>query len=328
MGNHSFFVKRGEKVRRNAKASLSEQEKLSLLKKYVTVKTDVRLRNRLRYAGFYRLRLYGRFLLSKSNVIKTKPSEDMLYNLYDFDEKLRLLLFVFCKKAEIRLKTCISACCTEYEGNPAFYLAECSYTPSKSNNDKLSKEKNIKLFPSFLEDLCHEEHKIRTDAAKYPELHEMRPKEKTSARLPADVLFSYLDFGSVSRLYSYLRGDLRKAVLKYGYSRQNYGKQTTKQFDTWLDAIRYLRNSCAHHNMLVGKTSNIILPEFGEQALLPSNTDLFSRLYALKKVLTPKDGEALVHGIDRLVKHSKIDVCLLGILPKNWHELYKRIAVL
>jgi len=316
-------------VRNSKKASLSEAEKISLLKKYVTVKNDVRLRNRLRYAGFYRLRLYGRFLLSKSNMLKSKPSEDLLYSLYDFDEKLRLVLFVFCKKAEIRLKTVVSSSCTEREGNSAFYLSKDSYTPTKSNNDKLVKQKNVRMFEQYFDDVAYEEEKIRTDCAKYPELREMRPKNKTSADyLPADVLFSYLDFGSVCKMYSYLRGDLRKEVLKCGYTRKNYGKETTKQFDTWLDAIRNLRNSCAHHNMLIGRTSNVILAEFGEDNLIASQTDLFSRLYALKKVLSPKEAHALGSSVKRLVTASKADICGLGILPKDWLEKYEKIRVL
>lgn len=313
-----------------AKSVLTEKEKIELLKKCVAVKTDTRLRNRLRNVGFYRLRLYSRFLLSKSHIIKTKPSEDLLYNLYDFDEKLRLLLFVFCKKAEIRLKAGVSTVCTQAEGTPLFYTLRISYTPSKSNNDKLEKQKNIKYFEVFLKDLLKDEKKVRThNISKHPEVAEMRPKDRRATdKLPADVLFSYLDFGSVVSMYSYLRGDLRKSVLKHHGTRNNYGKQTTKQFDTWLDAIRNLRNSCAHHNILIGKTSNIILPEFGEEELIVSQTDLFSRLYALKKVLSQKEGEALGKCVERLVLHGKVDVGLMGILPQNWKEKYDRIQIL
>lgn len=56
--------------------------------------------------------------------------------------------------------------------------------------------------------------------------------------------------------------------------------------DTWLDAIRNLRNVCSHHNKLVGKTSSIVLIDGADDInLLSSQTDLFSRIYALIKVL-------------------------------------------
>ena len=60
--------------------------------------------------------------------------------------------------------------------------------------------------------------------------------------------------------------------------------------DTWLDVIRNLRNVFVHHNKLIGKTSSIVLTVAGEEKSLVSQTDLFSRLYALKKVLNEKDG--------------------------------------
>lgn len=312
------------------KAVLSENEKTELLKKCVTVKTGIRLKNRMRRVGFYRLFLYAKFLLSKSHLLTAKPSEDMLYNLYDFDEKLRVLLFVFCKKAEINLKANISLVCTQSEENNLFYALPQSYTPSKSVNDKLEKQKNVDYFKIYLKDLLQEEKKIRThNISKHTELVMMRPKTKKSTdRLPADVLFSYLDLGSVCNMYAYLRGDLRKAILKNSYTCKNYGKETTKQYDTWLDAIRNLRNCCAHHNILVGKTSNIILAQYGEEHLLSSATDLFSRLYALKKVLPQKDAQDLGTALEKLVLHGKTDVELLGILPCNWKEKYDEIKFL
>lgn len=86
---------------------------------------------------------------------------------------------------------------------------------------------------------------------------------------------------------------MRKSVLIYGYSGKNYGKEVTKQMDTWLDAIRNLRNSCAHHNILIGKTSSIVLPALGDDDILVTDTDLFSRMYALKKILNEKDAKQL-----------------------------------
>ncbi|MFR7849425.1 MAG: hypothetical protein ACLU8S_19290 [Coprococcus phoceensis] len=31
--------------------------------------------------------------------------------------------------------------------------------------------------------------------------------------------------------------------------------------DTWLDAVRNLRNYCAHHSMVVGMTSSVVIPD-------------------------------------------------------------------
>lgn len=315
--------------KRNSSSLGDIEKQLQLMHKYVTFGEDSLIKKRLSYTGFFRLRLYARFLLSKSSILRKKPSQEMLFSLYDFDEQMRILLFVYCKKAEIQLKTNISGACTEYEGSPFFYLSESSYTPSKSNNDKLTKHRNIKMFDGFLRELSILESKIRTDTSKYPEIRDMRPVGKSKKdRLPAGVAFSYLDMGDLCRIYSYLRGDLRKQVLRYSYTRKNYGKETTKQFDTWLDAVRTLRNSCAHHNMLAGKHSCVILTEFGEGTLLVSDTDLFSRLYALKKILPEEMSFRLSADIDSLISKTPLDIYRLGLLPVDWKTRFEKIRPL
>ena len=55
-----------------------------------------------------------------------------------------------------------------------------------------------------------------------------------------------------------------------------------------------LRNYCAHHSMVVGMTSSMVIPDNRDIAdVLPDNTNLYSRLYALKKILPQKDADIL-----------------------------------
>lgn len=308
---------------------LDIDEQVILMKKYVSFTDETRIRKRLAYTGFFRLRRYGMFLLSKSNILHTKPTEDMLYDLYEFDEKLRLVLFAYCKKAEIQLKTYMTVGVSNRVNNHLFYLNENSYTPTKSNNDKIEKQKNQRLFDGFLKDIRNNEKRIRTDTSRYPEIKEMRPKGKSeNDRLPAEAYFYYIDLGDICPIYSYLRGDLRKEVLRYGYTRKHYGKETTKQFDTWLEATRNLRNFCAHHFMLCGKNSCVVIPEFGEDGLILSKTDLFSRLYALKKILPKHFSDALKRDLQRLIQKTDIDVYALGILPGDWEDRFDKIKIL
>ena len=110
-------------------------------------------------------------------------------------------------------------------------------------------------------------------------------------------------------LYSYLRGDLRKEVLCYAYSKEKYKKEATKQVDTWLDAVRNLRNYCAHNSMVSGMTSSVVIRDKNDDVnILPRDTDLFSRFYALKKLLSAKESENLRIEIQRLIKRTKLDI--------------------
>ena len=136
---------------------------------------------------------------------------------------------------------------------------------------------------------------------------------------------SYFEMGTIVMLYSYLRGDLRKEVLDYTYPGKNYKKEVTKQMDTWLDAVRNLRNYCAHHSMVVGMTSSVVIPDNRDSAdVLPDNTNLYSRLYALKKILPKKDADMLAKELDKLVSKTKLDVYKMNILPADWKDLYDR----
>lgn len=311
--------------------ALELEEQVLLMKKYVVFTKKIRMKKFLTYTGYFRASRYGKYLISNTNILGKKPEQDLLFEIYDFDTKLREILMKYCKKAEIQFKSYLANSISIKTDNATFYINEDYYTASKSERDKSKKECNIRFFNKFKKNIVDSENKLRRSILKYPELKEYRKGGKRSKyKIPSWVAFSYFEFGSITLIYQYLKGDLRKEVLKYGYSKTRYGKEVTKQMDTWLDAIRNLRNVCAHHNLLVGRTSSVVLfsnEDFDFTKTL-SSTDLFSRLYALKKVLNNNDGEFLKKDLCKIIKRSKIDIFELNILPENWEDIYDRINLL
>ena len=69
------------------------------------------------------------------------------------------------------------------------------------------------------------------------------------------------------------------------------------------------------------------LPRDGAD-VLPDNTNLYSRLYALKKILPQEDANMLATELERLISRAKIDVYKMNILPADWKDLYDRILFL
>ena len=133
--------------------------------------------------------------------------------------------------------------------------------------------------------------------------------------------------GILTMMYNYLRGDLRKAILVYAFGKTNYAKRDTEVMDTWLDAVRNLRNYCAHNSMLVGMTSSVVLMDSNDDAtLLPADNDLFSRIYALKKLIPIDDTNNMKKDIKKLINKTPVDIFLLGILPRNWEDIYDKIV--
>ena len=315
----------------NTELPMDLESQVVLMKKYITFRQRKKMREFLGYAGYFRASRYEKFLLTQVNAFGSKADSKVFFELYDFDVQLRLLLFKYCKKAEVRFKSAIANAVSLKTGDAGFYLDRQYYTPTKSEKDKKTRNRNITFFNTkFFANLTNDEEKLRRDVVKHPELREYRKGgTRQNNVLPVWAAFSYFEMGTMVMIYSYLRGDLRKEALNYTYSQNNYKKEVTKQMDTWLDAVRNLRNYCAHHSMVVGMTSSVVIPDNRDSAdVLPDNTNLYSRLYALKKILPQKDADMLARELEKLISKTKIDIYKMNVLPANWKELYDKILFL
>lgn len=315
----------------NNELPINLEQQLMLMKKYINFRHKKKMREFLKYAGYFRASRYGKYLLTQVNTFGSKADIKTFFSLYQFDTQLRILLFKYCKKAEIYFKTAIANAVSLKTGDAGFYLNSQFYTPSKSEKDKKTRNKNMYFFHTkFFVSLKEAEEKLRKDVVKHPELKEYRKGGIHQGNvLPVWVAFSYFEMGTIVMIYSYLRGDLRKEILDYAYSNSNHKKENTKQMDTWLDAIRNLRNYCAHHTMIIGMTSSIVIKDNRDNPeVLPDNTNLYSRLYALKKILPEKDADTLKTELIKIILKSKLDIYKMNILPANWKEMYEAILSL
>ena len=306
------------------------EEQVVLMKKYVSFRQRAKMQKFLLYAGYFRASRYGKFLLSNVGNTGSKSKQDVLFELYQFDVDLRRILNYYCNRVEVRFKSAMSNACALHTKDGTFYLDKQHYTPSKGERDAKIRKQNIRYFNNvFYGDIISREEKLRKDVVKYPELKEYRKGgSRQNNKLPIWVTFSYSEFGAMSMMYNYLRGDLRKKILEYAFSKDKYTKKDTELVDTWLDGVRNLRNYCAHNSMVVGMTSSVVLRDaVDDVATLPNDNDLFSRLYALKKLLSKDDAVCLKGDLKKLLKKCKFDVYTLGILPKEWEIMFDLISV-
>jgi abortive infection bacteriophage resistance protein len=316
----------------NTDTPLSIEDQILEMKSYVTFRQKIKMRRLLLNEGYFRVSRYGKQLLSFTPILRAKPSQELLFKIYNFDLALREIFYRFTQKAEIQLKSYIANSVSLHLSNPTFYLDSTSYTPTRGERDRNKRRKNQRFFTSAFQEIVQCENNLRTQQTKYPEFSAYRGTGlRSSKKIPAWAAFMYFDFGTVMHIYAYLRLDLRKEVLQFGYpnSTRIFSKIDTQNMDTWIDAIRNLRNICSHHNKLVWKTSSVVHLDrsFDSPALLPSDTDLFSRMYALKKVLHTDDSESLKKEVKKLINKSKLNLYQLGILPHNWETLYNSIHI-
>lgn len=312
----------------NSETPITLEEQIVLMKKYVSFRQRIKMRKFLLYAGYFRASRYGKFLLSNVENIGSKSTQDALFSLYQFDVDLRRILNYYCNRVEVRFKSAMSNACAIHTNDGTFYLDKQYYTPSKGERDAKIRKHNIRYFQNvYYEDIVSREEKLRKDVVKYPELKEYRKGgSRQNNKLPVWVTFSYSEFGTMSMMYNYLRGDLRKNILVYSFAKEKYSRKDTELVDTWLDGVRNLRNYCAHNSMVVGMTSSVVLRDLADDvSALPNDNDLFSRLYALKKLLPKEDVVSLKSDLKKLLKKSKIDAYKLGIIPTLWEDMFDNI---
>lgn len=68
---------------------ISLEEQIVFMKQYATFRQKRRMRDFLKYAGYFRASRYGKYLLSCAGTLGDQPKQDMLFQLYEFDVKLR-----------------------------------------------------------------------------------------------------------------------------------------------------------------------------------------------------------------------------------------------
>ena len=182
----------------NTELPIDLENQVVLMKKYVNFRQRKKMRDFLGYAGYFRASRYGKFLLTQVNAFGSKADAKVFFELYDFDVQLRLLLFKYCKKAEVYFKSAIANAISLKTGDAGFYLDKQYYTPTKSEKDKKTRNRNVSFFNTkFFVGLTNDEEKLRRDVVKHPELKEYRRDgSRQNNVLPqkdADMLAKELD---------------------------------------------------------------------------------------------------------------------------------------
>ena len=169
------------------------------------------MRDFLQYSGYFRASRYGKYLLSYTNVFAMKPSQDVLFALYQFDFELRKVMYEACAKAEIQIKSAIANAVSLKTGDAVFYLEQQNYTPTRSERNKFYRKRMLNFSIASLVIYRIRKKCCEKDVLKYPELKEYRNGGKRAAmNIPSWAAFSYFEFGTIENIYMYLRSDLRK----------------------------------------------------------------------------------------------------------------------
>lgn len=289
---------------RELKTPLNFSDQIERLIKYhnLTIDDPEKAISILMKVNYYRLSGYGIGLKKKDDKEKYRDGlklED-LYSLYIFDIKLRNVIFHAIEHIEIKLRCELS------------YLLAIKYGAAGYlvfNNFECGKEKHDAFINKFYEEVNRQ----RNIPFVKHHIHNY------DNRFPIWVAVELLSFGSLSKLYSYLKKEDKKIISKKYNTDPVY-------LNSWIQCLVEIRNICAHFNRLYNlpfkqmpslyKENQIYLNKKGVHKLFPV-------ILVMRRILNSNDvWEDLFDKLKQTIDEHK-DVVNLSFMdfPSDWEKV-------
>ncbi len=195
------------------------------------------LRNVLRIVGYYRLTGYlYPFRKPGSDDYEQGTSLDKVWRLYSFDRRLRLIVTDALARIEVAVWARVMECHSLAFGGSPFAYCDPAAMPSL-------KQTQFDEFEGFADKAILQARNSNDPAV----AHHMA--KFGMSKVPVWILMETLSFGDVVRYY---RGCPRLVQMQIA---NGFGVWPSL-FNNWLDILRRVRNTCAHHGRLWNRKIN------------------------------------------------------------------------
>lgn len=285
-----------------SKTALHYNDQLQQLKsRGLYVENDAKALHLLENISYYRLSGYWFPLLQdkQNHIFKRNATFDTAFQLYCFDRELRRLILSELEKIEIAIRAKMIYFLSHQHG-PFWFQDAVLFKNASFHTNCLSK--------------------IETEFDRSDEEFIIAFKNKYTDPLPPSwMLMEIISFGTLSMLYKNLKpGQNKRAIAHY------FGLDDNT-FESWLHAIVYIRNVCAHHTRLWNRVMSIQprIPKKPHRDWL-SNTSInnnrtffiLSIIIYLLNVINPNHSFK-IKIFNLFAKYSNVDANALGF-PANW----------
>lgn len=221
-------------------------QQINLLKKRNLQIKDLEFLNHcLRTVSYYRLSGYCKIFQNSDHRFKEHTNFTQIWELYTFDQELRLLVMTAIEKIEVALRAALTNFMSIYEG-PRWYL-KSSLFKNKAFHDKLIEQIN-KICKDRKEEFLN--HYYKNYIEEYP---------------PSWMISECLSFGTTSLIFRDLRN------MRYKREIANIFGYHTTLLESWTETLCYTRNLCAHHYRLWNRWF-ILRPQ------IPSKQSIFTQI--------------------------------------------------
>lgn len=248
--------------------------------------------------GYFRLAVYMfPFLEEPKSSFRFKPGTtfEQILRIYDFDKKLRLLLFNEIEKIEIAFRNAILYTMQAMTADP-FWITKAEYVGNETL-DYIKREYN-KSGEDFI-------------------VHFRKVLRKPTA--PAFTVAEILSFGTMTWIYKCLPFKYRKDVARKFCL-------NAPVLESWINVVVLMRNACCHHSRLWNRVNNIITLDMEGmwRPWLTENPDkrrVYYNICIVKymlDIISPAND--FLPKIERLLAmFPEIDLAAMGFTP-GWKE--------
>lgn len=255
----------------------------------------------LENVSYFRFAAYLRpFKASDRRGYKENATFEKAMRLYEFDAKLRILLFSAIQKVEISLRAKVI---NQFSLNyGAFWFI----------NPDLAVDKH-----KYAENLSSLDRELRRSKDDFIKGHYM--KYGTENFPPAWKLIDLTSFGCLTKLYfNFANGAAKKKIAR------SYNVPQQEILESWMKSINALRNCCAHH----GRVWNRVMPQLPmklKQAWITNKPEIANRLYSVLCCLLywlnaiDSQNELCAKFKDLLTQYPEVDTNAMGF-SKHWQD--------
>lgn len=214
------------------KVAFDIEEQIARIKSYGVIFDDInKAKEILLDVGYYRIGFYSfpfektfPMLENRTHEVKEGTTFKGIYDLYEFDTKLRRLLLIALERIEVNIRTQITYIVSNYYKNSPTWFADSN----------LMKSDFVDTF----------EEKVYKTLRDNPIIKRHHNKYINDKYAPAWKTIEFMTLGNITSLYRAIKDDVVKLEIakKYGC--------TIRVFINYLETIRVIRNKCAHGNCI------------------------------------------------------------------------------
>lgn len=285
------------------------EEQADLLIERGLIAEREQLIKKLQNVNYYRLSGYLFPYKDKNENFIEGTYFSKIWRTYNFDRKLRLLVFDAIERIEVKARTLA-----------AYHIAH-NYGPFSCSEKRIFPRLNVdfdKWIGSILDEYDRNQELFKNHfKLKYGDTHSLPP---------IWISIEIMSFGDVVRIFRSYDSSLSKELAKEL-------KIPDKVLESWLLSLNYIRNMCAHHSRLWNKMLSVkpLLPnsrKYKQWDIVDRNSQ--SHLFVIiaicscfLKTIAPKSSWKN-RVFDLLKEYPEVDIKEMGF-PHGWKEFLEQI---